>query len=134
MKIGIFTYGTRGDVQPYIALALGFRLKTNFLSPYKAASTSEFWQRWHVSLSSWLKEYLYIPLGGNKKGTIGSYICIALICLVMILLTGKIWLLFLFMSIASMLFAIAKFSPKFKQIINTNINLLYTLFLLIFYL
>jgi alginate O-acetyltransferase complex protein AlgI len=117
------------DIAIGIALALGFRLKTNFLSPYKAASTSEFWQRWHVSLSSWLKEYLYIPLGGNKKGTIGSYICIALICIVMILLSGKLWLLFLFMSIASMLFAIAKFSPKFKQTVNTNINLLVTMLL-----
>src|ERR1700690_1693875 len=56
------------DIAIGIALLLGYRLKTNFKSPYKALSTSEFWKRWHISLSSWLQEYLYIPLGGNKTG------------------------------------------------------------------
>jgi D-alanyl-lipoteichoic acid acyltransferase DltB (MBOAT superfamily) len=47
---------------------LGFRFKENFNYPYTALSIKEFWQRWHISLSSWFKEYIYIPLGGNKKG------------------------------------------------------------------
>ncbi len=56
------------DIAIGVALLLGFRLPQNFNSPYKAQSTGEFWKRWHISLSSWLKDYLYIPLGGSKKG------------------------------------------------------------------
>ncbi len=54
------------DIAIGIALLLGYHLKTNFKSPYKAQDVSEFWKRWHISLSSWLKDYLYIPVGGNK--------------------------------------------------------------------
>jgi alginate O-acetyltransferase complex protein AlgI len=56
------------DIAIGIALILGFRLPVNFNSPYKANSISNFWKRWHISLSRWLKDYLYIPLGGNRKG------------------------------------------------------------------
>lgn len=51
-----------------VALALGFNLPKNFHFPYAALGFSDFWQRWHISLSSWLKDYLYIPLGGSRKG------------------------------------------------------------------
>lgn len=135
--LGVFGYSLQiyadfsgyTDIAIGVALLLGFRLKTNFRSPYKAASTSEFWQRWHISLSSWLKEYLYIPLGGNREGTIGSYLCIALIAIVVILLTGKLWLLFIFGSLAVLLFVLARFVPAFKKALNTNINLLVTMLL-----
>lgn len=56
------------DIAIGVALLLGFRLPRNFNSPYKATSVGNFWKRWHISLSSWLKDYLYIPLGGNRKG------------------------------------------------------------------
>ncbi len=56
------------DIAIGIALILGFRLPTNFNLPYKAASITDFWRRWHISLSTWLRDYLYIPLGGNRKG------------------------------------------------------------------
>jgi D-alanyl-lipoteichoic acid acyltransferase DltB (MBOAT superfamily) len=49
---------------------MGFRLPLNFNSPYKAVNISDFWRRWHISLSRWLKDYLYIPLGGNRKGVL----------------------------------------------------------------
>ena len=51
------------------ALCFGFKLKRNFHFPYAAIGFSDFWRRWHISLSSWLRDYLYIPLGGNRKGT-----------------------------------------------------------------
>ena len=50
------------------AAIFGIRLTQNFASPYQAASISEFWRRWHISLSSWFRDYVYIPLGGNRKG------------------------------------------------------------------
>ena len=56
------------DIAIGVALLMGFRLPLNFNSPYKASNISDFWKRWHISLSRWLKDYLYIPLGGNRKG------------------------------------------------------------------
>ena len=53
-----------------ISLILGVRLRENFLAPYQAASIREFWRRWHVTLSSWFRDYLYIPLGGSREGNI----------------------------------------------------------------
>ena len=55
------------------ALCLGFVLKPNFHFPYAAIGFSDFWQRWHISLSSWLRDYLYIPLGGNRRGAAATY-------------------------------------------------------------
>lgn len=57
------------DIAIGVALILGFRLPENFNSPYMATSLTDFWRRWHISLSSWLRDYLYIPLGGSRKGT-----------------------------------------------------------------
>lgn len=56
------------DIAIGVALMLGFRLPVNFNSPYKASNITDFWRRWHISLSRWLKDYLYISLGGNRKG------------------------------------------------------------------
>ncbi|MDR1022601.1 MAG: MBOAT family protein [Prevotellaceae bacterium] len=74
------------DIAIGLALLLGFRLPPNFNSPYRAASLREFWQRWHISLSSWLRDYLYIPLGGNRKGRARTYIN-----LILTMLLGGLW-------------------------------------------
>jgi D-alanyl-lipoteichoic acid acyltransferase DltB (MBOAT superfamily) len=58
------------DIAIGVALILGFRLPENFNSPYLATSITSFWHRWHISLSSWLRDYLYIPLGGNRRGKV----------------------------------------------------------------
>lgn len=74
-----FTFQIYCDFSGYSDMArgtariLGFNLKLNFNMPYFARTPSEFWQRWHISLSSWLRDYLYIPLGGNKKGVTKTY-------------------------------------------------------------
>lgn len=62
------------DVALGIAKWLGFNIPVNFLSPYQSKNITEFWRRWHISLSSWLRDYLYIPLGGNRNGTVATYI------------------------------------------------------------
>ena len=74
------------DIAIGVALILGFRLPVNFNSPYKAASLSEFWKRWHISLSRWLKDYLYISLGGNRKGKFRTGIN-----LIITMLLGGLW-------------------------------------------
>jgi D-alanyl-lipoteichoic acid acyltransferase DltB (MBOAT superfamily) len=56
------------DMAIGIGLLLGFHFPINFNSPYRSLSVTEFWRRWHISLSSWFKDYVYIPLGGNQKG------------------------------------------------------------------
>ena len=62
------------DMAIGIALLLGFRFKDNFNAPFKAQNPTEFWHRWHISLSTWLRDYVYIPMGGNRKGKFRAYL------------------------------------------------------------
>ena len=62
------------DMAIGIALIMGFKLAPNFNFPYKSRNLTDFWRRWHISLSSWLRDYVYIPLGGNRKGTVRTYV------------------------------------------------------------
>ncbi len=62
------------DMAIGIALLLGFRFADNFNSPFKSQNPTEFWRRWHISLSSWLRDYIYIPLGGNRRGKTRAYV------------------------------------------------------------
>lgn len=62
------------DMAIGISLILGFKLAKNFDFPYKSLNVTEFWRRWHISLSSWLRDYIYIPLGGNRKGKGRTYV------------------------------------------------------------
>lgn len=73
------------------ARLLGFSLMENFAAPYLSSSVTEFWRRWHISLSSWFKDYLYIPLGGNRKGKIKKYRNIILVFLLSGLWHGASW-------------------------------------------
>ena len=70
---------------------MGFQLMDNFNCPYLSQSVAEFWRRWHISLSSWFKDYLYIPLGGNRKGKVRKYINIMIVFLVSGLWHGANW-------------------------------------------
>ena len=74
------------DMAIGIALLLGFHFPKNFDSPYKSRSITEFWRRWHISLSSWLRDYLYISMGGNRKGKIRTYFN-----LMITMLLGGLW-------------------------------------------
>lgn len=74
------------DMAIGIALLLGFHFNINFDSPYKSASITEFWHRWHISLSTWLRDYLYISLGGNRKGKVRQYVN-----LILTMFIGGLW-------------------------------------------
>jgi len=69
-----------------LARLLGYRLPDNFNFPYLASSVSDFWRRWHISLSSWLRDYLYIPLGGSQKGVLRTYLN-----LIIVMFLGGLW-------------------------------------------
>ena len=74
------------DIAIGIAKLLGFQFPQNFDRPYSARSVQEFWRRWHMTLSRWLRDYLYIPLGGNRKGTVRTYVN-----LMITMLLGGLW-------------------------------------------
>lgn len=92
--LGVYAYGLQiycdfsgySDIAIGSAAMLGFKLPLNFNSPYKAHNLQDFWHRWHITLSTWLRDYLYIPLGGNRKGNARTYINLAIT-----MLLGGLW-------------------------------------------
>ena len=86
-----FDFSGYSDMAIGLGLMLGFVFAKNFDSPYRSKSITEFWRRWHLSLSTWLRDYLYIPLGGNRKGSVRTYINLALVMLLGGLWHGASW-------------------------------------------
>jgi alginate O-acetyltransferase complex protein AlgI len=86
-----FDFSGYSDMAVGLGLLLGFRFPVNFDSPYKSRSITEFWRRWHISLSSWLRDYLYIPLGGNRHGSRRTYFNLWLTMLLGGLWHGASW-------------------------------------------
>lgn len=97
--MGVFAYSFQifldfsgySDIAIGIALFLGYRLPVNFSMPYLSAGFSEFWRRWHISLSSWLRDYLYVSLGGNRHGAVLTYRNLFLVMLLGGLWHGASW-------------------------------------------
>jgi alginate O-acetyltransferase complex protein AlgI len=81
-----FDFSGYSDMAIGLGLMLGFVFPKNFDSPYVSQSITEFWHRWHISLSAWLRDYLYIPLGGNRKGRVRTYVN-----LFVVMLLGGLW-------------------------------------------
>lgn len=84
-------FGGYSNIAIGAAQIMGFKLMDNFNTPYFSRSIAEFWHRWHISLSTWFRDYLYIPLGGSKKGTIRKYINIMIVFMVSGLWHGANW-------------------------------------------
>lgn len=92
--VGVYGYALQiycdfsgySDMAIGLALLLGFHFNDNFNAPYKAKNITEFWRRWHISLSTWLRDYLYISLGGNRHGKLRTYIN-----LIITMLLGGLW-------------------------------------------
>ena len=102
------------DIAIGVALLMGFRLPLNFNSPYKAVNITDFWRRWHISLSRWLKDYLYIPLGGNRKGKTRTYINLMITMLLGGLWHGANWRFVIWGGIHGLGLAIHKLFIKYK--------------------
>ena len=110
------------DIAIGIALLMGFYLPKNFNSPYKSQNPQEFWRRWHMSLSRWLKTYLYIPLGGNRNATFGTYFWIGLIALIALILTGS-WLAAILIAIIGLTVALVAVTvPTHRKLLYANLN------------
>ncbi|KJS03578.1 MAG: hypothetical protein VR65_01065 [Desulfobulbaceae bacterium BRH_c16a] len=86
-----FDFSGYSDMAIGLGLMFGFVFAKNFDSPYRSASITEFWQRWHISLSTWLREYLYIPLGGNRNGPTRTAVNLAIVMLLGGLWHGASW-------------------------------------------
>ncbi|HEY4285288.1 MAG TPA: MBOAT family O-acyltransferase [Chthoniobacterales bacterium] len=86
-----FDFSGYSDMAIGMARMLGFRLMENFHDPYLATSFTDFWRRWHISLSTWIKEYLYIPLGGNRISAARTYINLCICFLLCGLWHGAAW-------------------------------------------
>ncbi len=81
-----FDFSGYSDIAIGLGKMFGFEFIINFASPYRSKSITEFWRRWHISLSNWLRDYLYVPLGGNRKGPVRTYVNLALT-----MLLGGLW-------------------------------------------
>ena len=117
------------DIAIGIALWMGFTLAQNFNSPYKASSVGEFWKRWHMSLSSWLKDYLYIPLGGNRSGSVASYLLIFAGLFGFALTATSSLVSYLLAGVVLVFLLLYQFIPAFRRGFNTNVNLMLTMLL-----
>lgn len=117
------------DIAIGTALLMGFELPKNFNSPYKASSVAEFWKRWHMSLSSWLQDYLYIPIGGNREGSIFSYSSMFII-LFFVSIAANTWIIPAICAlIVVLVYLLNRYSASFKRWIDNNINLMLTMLL-----
>ncbi len=117
------------DIATGVALLMGFYLPQNFNSPYKAENTQQFWRRWHMTLSRWLRDYLYIPLGGNRNATAGTYIIIAAVAVIGSFLSGSWWVAVAVFALAAGIGLWAWKRPGDRKLITTNINSMNTMLL-----
>lgn len=116
------------DIAIGLALLMGFKLPINFNSPYKATNAGDFWKRWHISLSTWLRDYLYIPLGGNRNGTAASYIIVGLMLFTLLIaFRTNLLLISLIFVVAFGIYLASLFNKSVKNHLNTNINLMLTM-------
>ena len=135
MALFVYSLQVYADFSGYTDIAIGlsqlmgFHLPANFNSPYKAPNCSNFWKRWHISLSRWLQNYLYIPLGGNREITFGTYFWISIISLVALILSGSIWLSIAVVLFFTSVYLFARRYPERRKKIYANLNSMITMLL-----
>ena len=117
------------DIATGVAMLMGFYLPKNFNSPYKARNAGEFWKRWHISLSKWLQDYLYIPLGGNRNGTFGSYAIILGIAFLASALAGSWWVFGSVLVLTAIIALLIAFKKSWRKELISDINRMDTMLL-----
>ena len=117
------------DIATGVAMLMGFYLPKNFNSPYKAENTQQFWRRWHMTLSRWLRDYLYIPLGGNRSATPATFVIILAVAVFGSFLSGSWWVAFGVFVLVAGIGLWAWLRPADRKTITTNINSMNTMLL-----
>lgn len=131
-----FDFSGYSDIAIGTARILGFDFKRNFNLPYFSCSITEFWRRWHISLSTWLRDYLYIPLGGNRKGIVMQYRNLFITMLLGGLWHGSSWNFVVWGSIHGILLALEKrfdLIPKNYRLLNNLVIFALVSFIWIFF-
>ena len=110
------------DIAIGVAMLMGFYLPKNFNSPYKSTNAAGFWKRWHISLSNWLKDYLYIPLGGNRNGTLGTFLIPTVMLLVVALMAKNRYVTAAAIALVLVLSLVYWVFPRHRKDMTTNLN------------
>ena len=117
------------DIATGVAMLMGFYLPKNFNSPYKATNPAGFWKRWHMSLSNWLKDYLYIPIGGNRRGTWVSWAILVGIAAMIGVMAKTTWVTVTIISLLSLIIGYYILVPKNRKTVSTDLNNMDTMLL-----
>ena len=117
------------DIAIGLSLMMGFHLPANFDSPYKAPNCSNFWKRWHISLSRWLQTYLYIPLGGNRSMGFGTCFWVIFLTASALILSGSWWIAAIIFIIFSATILTGIYCPDRRRKIYANLNSMITMLL-----
>ena len=115
-----FDFSGYSDMAIGLGLLFGFKLPQNFNSPYLSQNITDFWRRWHISLSAWLKDYLYISLGGNRISINRTYFNLMITMLLGGLWHGASWNFVIWGGIHGVLLALHKYSMKNRKTLNSN--------------
>ena len=110
------------DIAIGVAMLMGFYLPKNFNSPYKATNAAGFWKRWHISLSNWLKDYLYIPLGGNRNSTLGTFLIPTVMLVVVALMAKNPYVTAAAVGLVVLLSLVYWIFPRHRKDLTTNLN------------
>ena len=130
-----FDFSGYSDMAIGLGLMLGFVFAKNFDSPYRSQSITEFWRRWHISLSTWLRDYLYVPLGGNRRGPVRTYVNLLVVMLLGGLWHGAAWTFVVWGGLHGVLLALERAggktavyarTPSFVRVALTFVTLLVT--------
>ena len=124
--VGIYAFAVQiyCDFSGYVDTAIGIarifhiRLPINFDGPYISQSITEFWRRWHITLSTWLKDYLYIPFGGNRKGELRTYINLMLTMLLGGLWHGANWTFVIWGGLHGLYLSVEKYMSHYLEVID----------------
>lgn len=139
-----FDFSGYSDMAIGVAKILGIDLPRNFNLPYLAHNVTELWKRWHITLSEWLQEYLYIPLGGNRKGTVRTYLNLILTMVIGGLWHGASWTFIIWGTLHGLALAVHKLWMKitksqnkkhgiFSDIVSISATFIFTTFCWIFF-
>ena len=117
------------DVAIGIALLLGFHTTKELQQSLQSFFVADFWRRWHLSLSTWLRDYLYIPLGGNREGSFASYAIVTIFCVFIALIVGNPLVTSMLTLVLMGGYLAIRYSKAAENWVNTNINLMLTMVL-----